>query len=304
MARFDLDSEMLAFIDKYVEVSQMSTAVSIEQQRSDYEAMVQHFRYAYPADISSRDDSIEGRHGAVPLRHYRRGDGDDRALILFVHGGGFILGSLDSHDDICAELCARTGLDLVSVDYRLSPEFYHPAHLDDVEDAFNALAHDNTILVGASAGGTLCAALCHRIGTSPQKPAGQVLIYPGLGGERFDLESYRVNADAPLLTSNDIRFYRGTRCPGDELPLDDPEFYPLLADDFSNIPATIAISADIDPLRDDTRLYVEKLQADGVRAEWINEAGMVHDYLRARHVSKAAAVAFARIADSIQRLAD
>jgi len=281
----------------------MSTAVSIEQQRRDYDAMVRHFCYRHPVGISNRDDSIEGRHGAVPLRRYCRVEGDDRALLLFVHGGGFILGSLDSHDDICAEICAATGYDLVSVDYRLSPEFYHPTHLDDVEDAFDALGHENTILVGVSAGGTLCAALSHRKRTGRTRPAGQVLIYPGLGGDIFNLESYRVNAAAPLLTTRDIEFYRGARCADDNPPVDDPEFYPLVARNFSNSAPTIAISADIDPLRDDARLYVEKLLAAGVSAEWINEAGMTHDYLRARHVSKAASAAFGRICDSIKKLA-
>ncbi len=132
------------------------------------------------------------------------GRADDSALILFLHGGGFILGSLDSHDDICAELCAATGFNLVSVDYRLSPEYLHPVHLDDVEDAFLALEHENTILVGASAGGTLAAALSHRLKSSPVRAAGQVLIYPGLGGDHYALDSYRDNADAPLLSTQDI----------------------------------------------------------------------------------------------------
>lgn len=303
MAQFNLDPEMLAFIDSYVELAQLSTAVSIEQQRRDYDAMARHFRYRHPAEISSRDDRIEGRHGAVPLRRYRRIEGDERALVLFVHGGGFILGSLDSHDDICAEICAATGYDLVSVDYRLAPEFYHPQQLDDIEDAFDALEHEHIILLGVSAGGTLCAALCHRKRTGETKPAGQVLVYPGLGGDVFNLESYRVNAEAPLLTTRDIEFYRGVRCADGNPPTDDPEFYPLVAKDFGNTAPTIAISADIDPLRDDARLYIEKLEAAGVPAEWINEAGMTHDYLRARHLSKAAAAAFGRICDSIKKLA-
>jgi acetyl esterase len=303
MADFDLDPEMRAFIDKYREVSSLSTATSIEQQRSDYDAMLRHFCYQHPPGLVSNDAIVNGRHGDIPLRHYRHGEGNHRALILFVHGGGFILGSLDSHDDICAELCADSGYDLVSVDYRLSPEHYHPTHLDDVEDAFRALGHDNTILVGVSAGGTLCAALCHRLAASTHRPAGQVLIYPGLGGDRLDLASYRENAEAPLLTTADIAFYRGVRCPGGNLPIEDPEFYPLAADDFSHAPPTIAISAAIDPLRDDARVYAEKLQAAGVAAEWINEPGMVHDYLRARHVSSAAGAAFARIGEAIRRLA-
>ena len=222
---------------------------------------------------------------------------------MFVHGGGFILGSLDSHDDICAELCAATGLDLVSVDYRLSPEFHHPVHLDDVDDAFTACAHDNTILVGVSGGATLCAALCHRLAATSRRAAGQVLIYPGLGGDSLDLDSYRDNADAPLLTYADLMFYRGIRCAGDELPKSDPEFYPLAATDYSGLPPTIAISADIDPLRDDAKVYAERLNAAGVDAEWINEPGLTHDYLRARHVSTRAAAAFTRICDAFSRLA-
>jgi len=304
MSEFDLDPEMLAFIGRYLEVSSLSTATSIARQRHDYDAIVQYFCHAHPAGIASVDSIAEGRHGDIPLRYYRCGEGNDNALILFIHGGGFILGSLDSHDDICAELCAKTGYDLVSVDYRLSPEFYHPAHLDDVEDAFRSLAHDNTILVGASAGATLGAALCYRLSADANGPAGQVLIYPSLGGDCLDLESYRVNAAAPLLSTEDIAFYRGTRCAGDDLPTTDPEFYPLAATDFSNTPPSIVISADIDPLRDDAELYVERLQSAGVEAQWINEPGMVHDYLRARHVSAAAGAAFDRICEAITRLTE
>lgn len=304
MEEFSLDPGVIAFIDSYLEVSSLSTATTIDQQRIDYEAIVRHFRYPHPPGLRTRDSAVDGRHGKIPLRHYRSEKSSNGALIMFLHGGGYILGSLDSHDDICAELCENTGYGLVSVDYRLSPEHCHPTHLDDVEDAFQALGHDNTILVGASAGGTLAAALCYRLKTSAQRPAGQVLIYPVLGGDCFDLDSYRDNAEAPLLSTRDIMFYRGARCASDELPLTDPEFYPLVAEDFSMNPPTIAFSADVDPLRDDARLYVEKLQAAGVSAEWINEPGLVHDYLRARHVSDTAGGAFARICNAIKKLAN
>jgi acetyl esterase len=266
--------------------------------------MLRHYRYPHPDGIQTRDRTIDGRHGAVPLRHYRYREGNAAALILFIHGGGFILGSLDSHDDICAELCAATGFDLVSVDYRLSPEYQHPVHLDDVEDAFLACDHGATILAGASAGGTLAAALAHRRRHSAQRPAGQVLVYPSLGGDLLDLDSYRENADAPLLSTRDIHFYRGARCAGDDLPLTDPEFYPLVAKNFRGCPPTVAIAAEVDPLRDDARTYVEKLQADGVAADWIVEPGLVHDYLRARHVSARAEQAFANISTAISKLAE
>ena len=157
MKEFNLDPEIVAFIEKYLDVSNLSTASSVTQQRIDYDAVVRHFYYPRPSGLNSRDDAVEGRHGMIPLRHYRYQQGNGNTLIMFIHGGGFILGSLDSHDDICAELCANTGYDLVSIDYRLSPEHFHPTHLDDVEDAFNACGHEHTILVGASAGGTLAA---------------------------------------------------------------------------------------------------------------------------------------------------
>jgi acetyl esterase len=302
--RASFDRQTSAFIARYLEVSDLSTATSVTQQRIDYEAMVRQFSYPHPQGVQTRDSTVNGRHGEIPLRHYRYKAGNERALILFLHGGGFILGSLDSHDDICAELCAATGFDLVSVGYRLSPEHHHPVHLDDVEDAFLACRHDNIVVVGASAGATLAAALGHRRQGAACKPAAQVLIYPGLGGDQFDLEAYRENAEAPLLSTADINFYRGIRCADGELPLQDPEFYPLVATDFSGCPATIAFSADVDPLRDDARLYVEKLQAAKVTASWINEPGLVHDYLRARHISRRAMAAFERICDATRNLVE
>ena len=298
-----LDREMRHFVDRYREASGLSTATSVAQQRVDYESMLQAFRHPHPPGISTRDDSITGRHGPVPLRHYRYRDGDDRALLMFLHGGGFMLGSLDSHDDICAELCARTGFDLVSVDYRLSPEHHHPVHLDDVDDAFDHCAWARTVLVGASAGATLAAALCWRRRESAHKALAQVLIYPSLGGDLLDLAAYRENANAPLLSTEDIHFYRGIRCLDGRPPLDDPEFYPLVANDFSGLPPTVALSADIDPLRDDARVYVEKLVKAGIAARWVNEPGLVHDYLRARHLSQRAGEAFDHICAAVTGLA-
>ena len=194
-------------------------------------------------------------------------------------------------------------MDTLSVDYRLSPEFFHPVHLDDVVDAYLETWRRKSIIVGVSAGATLSAALCHRLKTSKRKPSGQVLIYPALGGELFDLESYTTNANAPLLTTEDIRFYLDIRCENDALPVEDAEFYPLVAENFSGLPATVAFSADIDPLRDDSCLYVEKLKNAGVDAIWQNEPGLTHDYLRARHTSRKAADSFSRICAAIKNLA-
>ena len=303
MADFPLDPEMVTFIDRYLEVSGLSTATTVAQQRDDYDKVVACFKQPRPESISSEDTYVDGRHGSIPIRTYHHAEGNERARILFFHGGGFILGSLETHDDICAEICAKTRFDLVSVNYRHAPEFLHPVQLDDVEDALQACWQENTILLGISAGGALAAGLSHRRRNNRQKAAGQVLVYPALGGDNFDLDSYRTNAEAPLLSTEDIRFYRGVRCQDGVPPDNDPEFYPLLADDFAGLPPTIAISADVDPLRDDSELYVEKLHAAGIKAKWINEPGVVHDFVRARHLSKRAGEAFDHIGESICELA-
>lgn len=305
MTDFNIDEEVQAFIDYYLTVSnKLSTDTSVEQQRESYEKICRQFCYPHPDGISTRDAQINGRHGNIDIRHYRYDRTEQSAAqIIFIHGGGFILGNLDSHDDICAELCAASGFDTVSIDYRLSPEFYHPVHLDDVVDAYLEVSNNQSIMVGVSAGATLSAALCHRLKASSQLPVGQVLIYPGLGGDLFDLDSYRVNAHAPLLSTDDIHFYRKARCRDESLPLDDPEFYPLAAKDFSGLPRTIAFSADIDPLRDDAAFYVEQINRSGGNATVYNEVGLIHDYLRARHTSKKAADSFRRIGEAIKIVA-
>jgi acetyl esterase len=303
---FDLDPEVVSFIETTIRVSNnLSTRSSIEQQRENYAKSCRFFYYGYPPGVKSTDDIVVGRHGNIPIRRYSSQNRSELTdtQIVFIHGGGFILGSLDSHDDICAEICDATGLDTISIDYRLSPEFSHPVHLDDVVDAYLKTRRRNSIIVGVSAGANLSAALCHRLKTSHQKPSGQVLIYPALGGDLFNLESYTTNANAPLLTTEDIQFYRDIRCENGDTPVEDAEFYPLVAENFSGLPSTVAFSADIDPLRDDSCLYVEKLREAGVQAIWHNETGLTHDYLRARHSSQKAANSFGRICAAIKNLA-
>ena len=303
---FNLDAEVCAFIETSLRVSNnLSTRSSIKQQRENYIRSHEYFDHGRPAEIETVDEYVKGRHGDIPVRRYRLKNQCSAAdsQIVFIHGGGFILGSLDSHDDICADICALTGIDTLSIDYRLSPEFDHPVHLDDVADAYLANWRPNSVIVGISAGGTLSAGLCHRLKTSAKLPRGQILIYAGLGGDLFNLESYTCNADAPLLSAEDVQFYRNIRCTNNTPPTGDAEFFPLVAPDFAGLPPSVAFSADIDPLRDDSGLYIERLQQAGVDAAWINEPGLVHSYLGARHSSQKAAASFQRICEEIRRLA-
>ena len=137
----------------------------IAEQRSVYDAMCRAFHQGYPKGVSASDGIIAGDKGhAIPIRYYRMAGKPVRAIVVYYHGGGFVLGGLDSHDDICAEICAGTGFDVVSADYRLAPEHPHPAAFEDALAAFEWAAQTTDlpiVLVGESAGGNLAAAVAH-----------------------------------------------------------------------------------------------------------------------------------------------
>jgi acetyl esterase len=260
-----------------------AVGLTMAQQRSAYDAMCAVFYAGRPTGILVRDMAI----GGVPCRHYA-GIG---TTVVYLHGGGFVVGGLDSHDDICAEIAQATGFTVVSVDYRLSPEHLHPAAYDDTLAVVRAV-QGRVVLVGDSAGANLAAAVAASVPVT-----GQVLVYPGLGGDRSK-GSYLTHAQAPMLTLADVSFYAGIRHGGVDA-FDDPTAAPLQAKDFTGLPPTVAFSAECDPLADDARDYVARIVAAGGQAEWVNEAGLVHGYLRARHSVPRANHSFARIVAAI-----
>ncbi len=293
-----IDEETWAFIRRTAE-SYPDDAVdlSIEDQRKVYDTMCQDFRQPRPEGVMVQDLSANG----VPVRLYTAGQ--PTRTVVYFHGGGFVVGGLDSHDDVCAEICAQTGYRVVAVDYRLCPEHVHPAQFQDCWAATNWAAEefgDPMILAGDSAGGNLAASVAHHARGRLENILGQVLVYPGLGGDTSK-GSYIEHAHAPLLTLQDIKFYETVRC-GGPAPSGDPSFAPLQDTDFSSLPPTVVITADCDPLRDDGSDYCAAIQSAGGRAEWINEPGLVHGYLRARTSVKRAADSFERISIAIEAL--
>ena len=127
-----IDAETWAFIERTnAYYPPDTTGYTIAEQRAVYDRMCREFFAGYPAGVTADTFSIDTPTHSIPVRLYRRHEPDASALVLYFHGGIFVLGGLDSHDDICAELCARTGYDVVSVDYRLAPEHPHPAAFDD-----------------------------------------------------------------------------------------------------------------------------------------------------------------------------
>jgi acetyl esterase len=292
-----IDAETRAFI-RATEACYPPEAASfpISKQREAYDAMCRAFFRGYPEGVTAEDRAL----GGVPCRIY---GGGEAAMLIYFHGGGFVVGGLDSHDDVCAELCQATGFRVISVDYRLAPEHRHPAAFDDALAATRAALAEfpgPLVLAGDSAGGNLTAAVAEALKAEPRL-AGQVLIYPGLGGDP-DRGSALTHAEAPLLTRDDLAFYASVRYADGQEPADDPTAAPLWAASFAGLPPTVAFSAECDPLADDARAYCGLIGAEGGRAHWWLEPGLVHGYLRARHSVARARDSFTRIAQAIADL--
>ena len=279
------------------------TGLPIDRQREVYDSMCRAFHQGRPPGVRASDGLIAASDHGIPVRRYQRAGTVAPALVVYYHGGGFILGGLDSHDDICAEICAGTGFDVLSVDYRLAPEHLHPAAFDDARTAFEWAAAATSlplVLCGESAGGNLAAAVAQATRHHPRAAIGQVLIYPDLGGDET-AGSYSEHAEAPLLSLGDIAFYRDIRSARRQSP-DDPTFSPLRDTDFSSLPPTVIITAECDPLSSDGETYRDHILAAGGKAWWHEQPRLVHSFLRARTTVPAAAAAFARIVAAVAAL--
>ncbi|MEO6301014.1 MAG: alpha/beta hydrolase, partial [Paracoccaceae bacterium] len=176
-----------------------TATLSIAAQRAIYDRMCRMFHRGYPAGVAAVDRTIAG----VPCRIFA----GSKPTVIYLHGGGFVVGGLESHDDICAEINAVTGLSVVAADYRLSPEHLHPAAFDDACAVAGEVAKAGPILLaGDSAGANLAAATAHAL-RGEIDILGQVLMYPGLGGA-MNTGSYLTHANAPMLTLDDVLYYR------------------------------------------------------------------------------------------------
>lgn len=285
MKRYTLSTGMQAFIEQTHAFGVTDTTLAA--QRAAYSRMAAAFTPPCPQDVQVRDLKVPG---VVPLRVFQPAQAAPLGgwpALLFMHGGGWMLGGLDSHAFFCAELTARLGVLVVAVDYRLAPEHPFPAALHDSLAAWRALRDgaldipvDPTRLVaiGDSAGGNLAAALCLALREAGEpQPRLQALVYPALGDE--DSVSRRDCADAPLLSVADLRACLDAYLPS---PTCSPLALPLLAGDFAGLaPAFIAV-AEFDPLRDDGLRYAQRLADDGVAADYFPGHGLVHGCLRAR----------------------
>ncbi len=249
-----------------------------------------------PAEVLGIDnETIPGPAGPIDVRIYRPVGDDPTPLVTYFHGGGWVIGDIDTHDGTCRTLCHRTGAVVVSVDYRLAPEHRFPAALDDCEAATAWVAEhgsqlggepDRLAVAGDSAGGNLAAAVALRARDSggPRLRA-QALVYPAVDftTERASVEA---NGEGYLLTAKAMAWFRaqylGTHDPADPLAS------PLLAD-LGDLPPAVVAIAEFDPLRDEGRAYADALTDAGVSVRLLEFPGLVHGFMGLGALSPASA---------------
>ncbi|MFB6128308.1 MAG: alpha/beta hydrolase [Halorhabdus sp.] len=249
-----------------------------------------------PTVGATTDGSIPGPDGNLPVRLYRPDAPGPYPTIVFFHGGGFVLGSIGTHDWLCRQLTRKTGAVVVSVEYRLAPEHPFPAA---VEDTFAAtrwaannpdrLASDGTLIVaGDSAGGNLAAvvALVARDQDGPDVDY-QVLLYPGIGINE-DQDSVREN-DGIVLSVADLEWFRTCYYDG-EIHLRNPYADPAEACDRSGVAPATVVTAGFDPLRDGGVAYAEQLAGDGVDVTHRHYPDMIHGFATESGIDRAETV--------------
>ncbi len=285
------DDEVKEFIRISESFAEKSAGDSIEEMRKSYNEMVEHFRQARPPNIKTEDKKVEFKERALIYRHYSKSANNNSDLIYF-HGGGFVMGGLESHDDICAEICDITGCNVFSLDYSLAPEVKYPEFFLDAIRFYYFIKNPERrlILMGDSAGGTLTGFVSNKVRNVAIRPDAQVLIYPDLAGQ-ISRRVKRQFLDAPLLTKHDIDFYH--ECAG--LPLE-RGLHDLIGNfDHDNMPKTLLVSAEVDPLAEDCQIYSESLKRHGCDIAFLEGKGLPHGFLRARNVSEKARTIFDEI---------
>lgn len=269
---------------------------TVADRRAGYQAL-SAFGGEGPAIDEVSDSSIAG----VPVRTYRNAGAV--GIFLFVHGGGYTIGDLDTHDPICRQLCVESESTVISIDYRLAPEHPFPAGIDDAWAVLQAVAADrggygtsatDRIVVGGdSAGGNFSAVLALLARDANIELAAQLLVYPAVDSED-DSPSMTENGTGYILTAETMQWF------GDQYAADAADWRasPLRAASHAGLAPALVITAQYDPLRDQGALYADKLKAAGVDVTHTNYDRMVHAFFQFGPIVAQGAAAVTQVAEA------
>ncbi|MEO8738342.1 MAG: alpha/beta hydrolase [Casimicrobiaceae bacterium] len=282
-----LDPDIQRLLDTVFNVAPVTFPPPVDALRATALQAPLLFGGAPEAVASIMDSHIDDGVTAIPLRIYRPETRQPLPLVLYAHGGGWVTGSLDSHDKFCRIVANRLPAVLVSVDYRCAPEHIYPAALDDVAAAWRwARGHAGELgadatrfaVAGDSSGGNLAAALVLRLrDEGAVQPQLQILLYPALDAT-CSRAAYREFATGFNLSAQMMAWYWDVYRAG--APPDASGLSPLAANDLSGLAPAVIVVAENDVLRDDGVDYAARLHAAGVPTRLIRCDGMIHGFVR------------------------
>lgn len=278
-------------------------AATVEAQREAFAGYIAATQRPYPADMKVEDLGFPGPEAGqrIAVRWYRPASAPTPSpVVLYFHGGGFTLGDLDSSDTQAWGIAEQTGVHVISVNYRLAPQHPFPAAPEDVFAVLQHVAATGTSMGidpnrigtwGDSAGGCLSAALCLMTRDRQGPLVTAQVVHTACLTDELGSASYLEHAHSPGLDGSSMDGYWDNYL-GDRRPSREDYATPLKAKDLSGLPPALVHVAQIDPLADDGRRYAQRLEQAGVETRLRVAQGMIHGFLRARHIGPASAAEF------------
>jgi acetyl esterase len=258
---------------------------------------------AVARDVSVQDRTVRITDWDVPLQVHRPHSAGEHPVVVWFHGGGWVVGNIYHTEWLKSHVASRVGAVVVSAGYRLAPEHPFPTAVNDAYDGVVWIAEhadelggsaDHLAVIGASAGGNLAAVVCQRArDEGGPRIAQQILLYPSTDMSP-ESRPPRLLDDAPMLRLADRKAYF-MHYTGGVADVRDPRLSPGLAEDLSGLPPALIITAEHDPLRDEARRYAERLRAHGTPVRYSDYAGMVHGFLSYPGLASGARQALAEI---------
>lgn len=270
-------AELLALVEAGTPMAEQTP----REARASFRTLAVDFRK--PEDVvpvaSVEDALVPGAAGNLAARVYRPEGAGPFPTVAFFHGGGFVIGDLDTHDQLCRILCARTSSVVVSLDYGLAPEHPFPDGVDDcvaatrwIQAHLSAYGDDGRLAVaGDSAGGNLSAVVTQHV----PGLAAQLLIYPATDGDNGDYPSREENGTGYFLDLPTMQWFMAHYAPKDS---SDPRFAPLQGS-LVGLPPAVVVTAELDPLRDEGEAYAAALSDAGVHVVARRFDGMIHGFM-------------------------
>lgn len=253
------------------------------------------------------DRTITTAAGELPLRIYRPAADGPHPLLISFHGGGWVIGDLDTADAVCRRMANAANCIVISVDYRLAPEHVYPAAVDDAYAATCWVAENRAELggngklavTGESAGANLAAVVCQKARDENGPSIDfQLLAYPVVDHD-LSRGSYTENGEGYLLETETMAWFWEQYCP--PARRSEPAASPMLADSLTDLPPALVLTAEFDPLRDEGNAYAEALAAAGVPARSLCFDGLVHDFLATAELFECSGAAFDQVAAELKR---